>query len=137
MGRWVKPLEDIWLRLGVEKPSLQGFSEAPDLDSLRRLLCCCLWLVGRKGVGWVEETAPPAWRIWSCSRPLCPVVGLQCGKGRPQAPLPQPSHLVGWPHHSWGGAAVVCAEAEPLPLPRDWPLGVGRPLPKAVENAVQ
>lgn len=46
---------------------------------------------------------PPRPRVWSGSKPLCPAVSLQFGKGWPQAPLPQPSHLVGWPHHSWEG----------------------------------
>lgn len=70
---------------------------------------------------------PQQARIWSGSRPLCPAGSLQFGKGWPQAPLPQPSHLVGWPHHSW---------EEPLwsaPSLVTGPWGWGCLLPKAEE----
>lgn len=75
------------------------------------------------GVGRGNSGLPQQARIWSNSRPLCPVgrPSVSAGRGGLEAPLPppEPSHLVGWPHRSW---------EEQLwsgPEPRDRPLGVG------------
>lgn len=56
------------------------------------------------GVGRGNSGLPQQAKIWSSSRPLCPVGRPSVREGAASSlPSPQPSHLVGWPHHSWEG----------------------------------
>lgn len=61
-----------------------------------------------------DHCVQPAWQAFSA------------GRGGLEVPLPQSSHLVGWPHHSWEEQLWSALKLEP----RDWLLrGWGRVLP--------
>lgn len=98
-------LEGIWVKLRLRDMSLQGLYEAVRLEgAFGGCFNSASGWEGRKGVGPSKGNSglPQQARIWSSSRPLCPV-GRPSVRGRNSllALLPQPSHLVGWPHRSW------------------------------------
>lgn len=84
---------------------LQGLAEAERLEEdFGGCFNSASGGAGRKGVGVGRGNSglPQQARIWSCSKPLCPVGRPSVREGAAsRLPSPQLSHLVGWPHHSW------------------------------------
>ena len=86
---------------------LQGLAEAESLEGdFGGCFSSASGGAGRKGVGVGRGNSglPQQTKIWSSSRPLCPVGRPSVREGAASSlPSPQPSHLVGWPHRSWEG----------------------------------
>lgn len=113
---------NIWVRLGVEEPGLQGLSEAELLEgAFGGCFNCASGWAGRKGVGVGRGNSglPQQARIWSGSRPLCPAGRPSVREGAASR-LPSPS-----PHIWWAGPSTAGRSSCGLAEPRDWPLGVG------------